>query len=233
MPKLDKDQYTKAEAEELIRTAEEAQAEALDVAKREADMTDAEKEVYKGLDGDAKSEFLFASHDERKVTLTKALDDNPVIYKAANGDEFRKNDDPRLVKMAKDRDEERKSFLKMQAERDQERFEKRAADELPNLPGDVKIRAEILKSVEAIQDEAVRDEAMKSLKAHNARLGKALTEVGEQGGGTVGDGTSAFEQLDKQAKALVEKDANVDYYTAFERVSETNPDLAKRAVQEG
>jgi len=232
MPALDKDQYTKAEAAELIRVAEESAAEALDVAKREADMTDAEKEVYKSLEGDAKSEFLFASHDERKVTLTKALDDNPVIYKSANGDEFRKSDDPRLVKMAKDRDEERKSFMKMQAEREQEQFEKRASDELPNLPGDVKVRAEILKSISSIKDEAMRDEAIKALKAHNARMGKALQEVGEQGGGDNG-GESAFATLDKMAKELQKSDANVDYYTAFERVSGTNPELAKRAAQEG
>lgn len=237
---LDKDQYTKAEAEDLIRQSDEAHAEALEVAKLEGTMTDAQKEIYKSLEGDDKSEFLFATADERESQVTKAVDDDPVIYTSAGGAEFRKSDDPRLVNMAKERDTERKDFLKLQADRSQETFEKRAEDELPNLPGTVKTRAAILKAVEGIEDKDTRKEAVESIKAHNAKMADAFTQVGSTGIKKVDDvnqgaggGRNAFTELDQLAKDMVKEHPEISYYDAFEKVSADNADLAKRAVEEG
>ncbi len=237
---LDKDQYTKAEAEDLIRQNDETHAEALEVAKLEATMSDAQKEIYKSLEGEAKTEFLFATADERESQVTKASEDDPVVYTSASGTEFRKSDDPRLVAMAKERDTERKDFLKLQADRNQEGFEKRAEDELPNLPGTVKTRAAILKAVEGIEDEDTRKEAVESIKAHNAKMAEAFTEVGATGirkGDDVNQGTgggrNAFTELDQLAKDMVKENPEISYYDAFDKVSEQNADLAKRAVEEG
>lgn len=237
---LDKDQYTKAEAEDLIRQSDEAHAEALEVAKLEGTMTDAQKEIYKSLEGDAKSEFLFATEDERESHVTKAVDEDPIVYTAAGGAEFRKSDDPRLVDMAKERDTERKEFLKLQAARSQEDFEKRAESDLPNLPGTVKTRAAILKAVEGIEDEDTRKDAIESIKAHNAKMAEAFTQVGATGikkGDDVNQGTgggrNAFDELDQLAKDLAKENPDMNYYDAFEKVSNADPELAKRAVQEG
>lgn len=238
MPTLDKDQYTKAETAELIRETEERAAEALEVAKREAQMTDAEKAVYSKLEGDAKSEFLFASADERQVEVVKSQDSNPVVYTATNGDVFHKNDDARLVSMAKERDQERKDFLKMQADRAQDGFEKRAQEELAHLPGTVQTHAAILKAIDGIKDEAVRDEAIKTLKAQNAKMAPAFREVGSAGvkpGDNANNtgGRTAHEELDQLAKDYVKAHPEIGYYAAYDLVAGSNPELAKRAVQEG
>ena len=234
---LKKEQYTKTEVEELMRKQSEELTEKVEVAEMVAEMTDAERAHYKSLTGDARQDFLFMEPAQRSKVLKSAEDDNPVVYKAANGDEFRQKDDPRMVKMAKERDEERKSFLKMQAKAAQTEFEKRAKEELPNFPGTVETRAAIIKAVDGIEDETLRDEAMKSLKANNAKMAKAFETVGtNQSGyvpGTDGSDRTAFDELDKKAKELVEKTEGLDYYTAFEQVSDRNPELAKRAVQEG
>lgn len=235
MPKLEKDQYSKAEVEELIRETGEAQTEALEVAKKEAALTDAEREIYKSLEGDAKHDFLFATAEERQTEVAKRQESNPVVYKAANGTEFRKNDDPRLVAMAKERDQERADFLKMQAEREQERFEKRATEELPNLPGDVKTRAAVLKAIEGIEDETVRAEALKSIKAHNAKMAGAFKEVGA-GGLKKGAGETegaAYDELERLAKEYQKAHPEVSFYDAYAMVEDANPDLAKRARLEG
>jgi len=239
MPQLDKDQYSKAEVEELIRENEEAQAEALEVATKVAELSDAEREIYKSLEGEAQHDFLHATPEQRAAEVAKQNDSNPVVYKAKNGTEFRKNDDPRLVQMAKERDEERADFLKMQAEREQERYEKRADEELPNLPGEVQTRAAILKAVDGIEDEATREEAIKALKAQNTRMGEALREVGTAGirkQDDVNQGTgakNAHEELEKRAREYVKEHPETSFYEAYDIVSGADPELAKRAVQEG
>lgn len=237
MPKLDKDQYSKAEVEELVRENAEAQAEALEIAQKEAGLSDAERAVYKTLDGEAKHDFLFATVEERQVEVAKRNDQNPVVYTARNGDVFRKNDDARLVAMAKERDQERADFLKMVQEREQEQFEKRAEQELSSLPGTVQVRAAMLKAVEGIADKDVREEAVKALKAHNARMSKAFTEVGSAGIRKADDGTtganSAHEELEAMADAYRKEHPEVSKLDAYQAVASANPDLAKRAYAEG
>ena len=233
MPKkLEKEQYTKAEVEELLRKQSEELNERVEVSEMVAEMTDAEKRHYNSLDGNAQNEFLFMDSSERATVLKGVEDSNPVIYTATNGSEYRKNDDPRLVQMAKDRDKERKDFLKMKQENEQAEFEKRAALELPNLPGEVKTHAAILKAVETL-----RGAALDTLKAHNARMGDTLREVGKRGTDYTpkleGADTSAHEELDKMTKELIKKNPELEYYAAYEKVATANPQLVQRAVEEG
>ena len=232
--KLEKEQYTKTEVEELLRKQSDTLNERVEVAEMVAEMTDPEKAYYKSLDGEAQQEFLFMESAQRATVLKSVQDDNPVVYTATNGDEFRKKDDPRLVKMAREKDEDNARFKEMMLKREQEQFEKRAETELPNFPGTVKTRAAVLRAVETIKDEGTREEALKALKAQNARMSKALEEFGKRGTGqSMEEGESAFEILDQRAKDLQKQNPKLTYADAFDQVSNADMELAKRAVEEG
>lgn len=73
-----------------------------------ADMNDAQKAHFSTLGAADQEAFVAMTPDQRTAAVaaavSKAAGDNPVIYKARNGAEYRAKDDPRLVQMAKDRD---------------------------------------------------------------------------------------------------------------------------------
>lgn len=73
-----------------------------------ADMNDAQKAHFSTLGAADQEAFVAMAPDQRTAAVaaavSKAAGDNPVVYKARNGSEYRAKDDPRLVQMAKDRD---------------------------------------------------------------------------------------------------------------------------------
>lgn len=210
----------------LADRATEAEAKAARATKV-SELTDAQKAHFGTLDEAGQDEYLGKTATEREAVIQKAQVDDPVVYTDGNGDEFHKSDDPRLVKMAKERDADRKRVAKVEAERANDSFLKRAETELPNLPGDVKVRAAIVKALDAIEDEDTRKAAHESIKAGDTAIKAAFATIGERGSPTnVGD---AEAELDRLAKALSEKDG-IDYYDAYDKVSQSNPELAKRAI---
>ena len=224
MPEPTKEQLDAVKA--LVDRVDKAEAEAKR-ATQLSELTDAQKVHLKGLDEAGQTEYLGKSAEEREAVITKAAGDDPVVYTDGNGDEFRKSDDPRLVKMAKERDADRKRTAKNEALFEQDRLEKRAGEELPNLPGDVKVRAAVIKAVDAIEDEDLRKAAHESVQAGDKAIKAAFNQLGA--GGEVVE-TDAEKELDRLAKALVSKE-NIDYYDAYAKVSESNPELAKRAIE--
>lgn len=174
---------------------EELQAE-LDVAKSYGQLTDAQKAHFHTLrDGDD-SAFLAKSHSERETILAKAAEANPVVFTSEDGQAFRKNDDPRLIEMAKRSDAQAK-LLKASAERDENAtFAKRAGTELSKLPGDEATKVALLKAIDGIKDETIRKNAVALLKAGNEAISSAFMSKGS----SQGVSGSATEQLEALAK---------------------------------
>jgi hypothetical protein len=105
----------KADLAKAAARAEAAEA----VAKMSAD----ERDYMADMDDKTRKEFMGLSPEDRRKKMKKAADDNPVVYKSERtSQEFRKNDDPRIIAMAKDAD--------AQAKRADEEVEKREAAEL-------------------------------------------------------------------------------------------------------
>lgn len=226
---LDKETYTKAEAAELIREATEEVTEKAEVTAIIAEMSDVEKSYYNGLSDEAKGEFLYASAEDRGVAITKATEDDAVVYIAKNGDEYRKSDDPRLIKMAKERDADRAEMLKRDIEIDNARLTKLAETEYQNLAGDVETRVAIIKSVESIKDEEKRTAALTALKAQNAKLAKSFETVGHGGAPNL-ESENATKELDTLTKQY-QKDHRVEnYFDAYDVVAKANPELYNKAV---
>ncbi len=201
------------EAKANLKRAERAEA----VAK----FNDATKAYFETLDESAQDAFLAKSADDQSTEVsayTKAqADENPVVYKDGLGNEYRKNDDPRIVAMAKQGDEDRKELAKAREANERNELQKRADTICPNLKGN----AAALKAAEAIEDEAERDEAIASLKAASKALDPVFKSIGSSGGvSTSATEGSAEEQLEQMASDLAKKD-NIPHAEAYNKVLET------------
>ena len=136
----------------------ETLAEALKVANAVIALKADEREHFNTLDEDAKKKFILKSADDRKADIdavTKAkTDSDPVEYTTTDGVEIRKSAGVAVITALKSNDELRKENAELRKQREQETLEKRAETDLKYLPGDVKVRAAMLKAVDGIEDEA-------------------------------------------------------------------------------
>lgn len=201
--------------ENVAKQLEDAQAATakveteLKTVKRLAEMTDVQKAFYGELELENASGFLALTSKDQDAEITKANEKDTVIYKAADGTEYRASDDKRMVEMAKRGDARDKELAEIKKSRADETYTKRAGDELEHLPGTVETKIEILKALDGIKDEGVRDEALKSIHAQNKDMAKAFETHGASNDPM---DKSAADELD----ALTKKHA-VDNDLTFEK----------------
>lgn len=188
----------------------------LEVAKALAAMSDAQKAHYEKQDDAGKKAFIKMSEDERKAEVAKASEANPVVYKSADGTEFRKNDDVRLIAMAKRADEADKIAKAEIDKRLSAEYSKRAESELNCMTGKVETKVAILKAVDGISDEAVKKEALELLKAANASMSSAFQTLGISKAKESGPEA----ELENMAKAYATKE-NCTYAKAYDAVLKT------------
>ncbi len=189
-------------------------------------LSDVEKVHFVSLEGPAQDEFLAKSVSERTKDLaaeaTKQAapsdEDDPVVHKTASGVEIRKSAGPVALALAISNDELTKRMGKLEAERADETYRKRAETELGHLPGDVATRVAILKSVEAIEDEGQRKSALETLKAQDAGLASAFETAGVGGSPVPGSPTDT---LDKMAAEYQKAHTDVTPEQAMAKVLET------------
>ncbi len=196
-----------------------------------ASLSDAERAHYSALKSDeAKSTFLSKSQPDRAREIEEIRKGDPVLYKAADGTEFRASDGDRVIAIAKRADETARRLALSEAARADEALMKRAELELSGLPGTVQVRAALLKAVGDITDEAIRTSAMESLRAGNAALAKTSRPLGTREAPS--GASSASAELDRLAKAHVTAHPTTNFYDAYDLVAKANPELAKRAIEE-
>jgi hypothetical protein len=194
---------------DLTKRAETAEA----IAK----LSGVEKAHYDKLGDADKPGFLAKSADDRKAEIAKAGDADPVVYKSADGVEFRKSDDPRLVAMAKRADEADRIAKAERETRETAEFTKRAETEIGHLPGDAALKGKVLKHL-ASAPEDVAKAADTMLKAGDSAIAKSFTKFGVAGGDPTGDNPEA--KLNSLAKAHAEKN-NVSFAKAYSAVLDT------------
>lgn len=167
-------------------------------------LNDAERAHLSGLDGSDRESFLKMGRTDRSSQISKALESNPIVFTSAGGEAFRKNDDPRLVAMAKRNDELAKAASESSAREQDATFAKRAQDEMGNLPGESPVKVALIKALSTITDEAVRGKATQMLKAANASMSKAFQTLGTtQNSDGSGEGR-AVDKLETMAKRYSE-----------------------------
>ena len=226
-----------AEIEKLTKQLDDLQSEN-SVYKAEAVFSDAERDYYKGLDDEAKKAFRETTPEVRLAQIKKRDDEDPVIFKSADGTEYRKSDDSRLIELAKREDARETEFRKMQEEREEARIEKYVGENLQHHPGEMGVRVAIVKAVEGIADEKVREGALDALKAKDAKFAPAFQQVGVKGQPDLNkfaDGASdrqeAQQELRKRANEIVEKDTTgkLNFYDAYEKACRADTALYAQA----
>ena len=231
--KLAKAEADLVKANEKIAKAEAESARATAVSA----LSDIEKTHFNGLADDAKTAFLAKSADGRKAEIDAvskaAADGDPVVYKTRKGTEIRKSAGEALLAIAKDADEQAKLNEELAKKNAENELRKRAGELLPNLPGTVETRMDILRSVDSISDVEKRKAAMESLSAQNAAMAGVTKTVGAAGAAASGDADDApTAKLDKLAKKHSE-DNKVPYAKAYDAVLKTKEgaDLYAASVQ--
>lgn len=187
---------------DLEKRLEELEAQNLELVAK-ASMTDKEKAYAEKLDDEKRKEFMEKSSDDREAEMKKSEEPAPEVAKR----------DQEIADLQKRLDDEI-------AKRENDELRKRADDITKNLKGDLDVRAELLKAAEKIGDKAV--EILKSADAAMSDLFK------QKGSSEKQEGLTAEEELEKKAAELV-KAENLNYYDAYAKAYDENPELAKRA----
>jgi hypothetical protein len=186
-------------------------------AEKMAELSDAQKALFADMSEQEREQFLGKSAEERNAAVTKAAEGDPVVYTAKDKTEFRKSDDPRLVKMAQRADAAEEAAETARVEKADAEYAKRADVELAHLPGESKTRAAVLKALDTIEDEELRKAAVAAVKANDAGIGAAMETHGAAGDPS--DGTPA-QKLDVLAKAKAKQDS-IPYGKAYLAVIDT------------
>jgi hypothetical protein len=181
-----------------------------------AELTDVQKAHYNGLDDDGKEAFLAKSEDQRQSEIDNLAKADPVIYTDSLGQEYRKSDDPRMVENAKRADKAEKNQAKALEKAADVDLRKRA-EALEHIPGTVETRMAMLKSIDAIENETVRADALQSINAQNEAMAHAFKNYGTTGGAMDPAPNSPEAELDALVKAEMQK-SDVSEAVAYDTV---------------
>ena len=204
---------------------------------KEAAMSPEIRKYYNELSDTDKGLFLAKSATVQEAEVQNAQLANAVIYKDAKGIEYRKSDDPRLVQMAKDADEQRAMLKKLEDQNADLALQKQL-DEFKHLPGDEVSRRALLKSVNSIENEEERKAALATLKSHDANLSAFFQVTGTTANGEGQEPTatpfvkSGSTKLDELVKKHMEANPGMPVEKAFDEVLQTpEGDVAYREVE--
>lgn len=189
-----------------------------EVAEKLAKLNDEHKAFYlKQVDAE-KPAFLEKTESERQtaIDLTKVAD--PVVYTAKDGTVYRKADDPRLVKLAKEGDENRLDLAKERTARRDAEYAKRAREEFTKLPGDEATHIALLRAVDEIADDTVRGKVTELLKATDNGLAEAFKTRGA--GDPQDENGSPHSEIEKLARERA-KDKDETFELAYSKVLDT------------
>lgn len=188
-------------------------------------MSDVEKSYMSALGEDDAEAFVKMSSGDRAAEIKKSEAEDPEFYKSADGTVYLKSQEA-FGKMAKRADEADAKLAKMAADAKDAEFTKRAGDELSALPGEVSVRAAVLKAIDGIEG------AAEILKAANDAAQANLGEVGSsEGDSSDGDGDAYSKYKDEVSK--VAKAQSISQDDAEDIVKREQPKLYADAVEAG
>ena len=210
-------QFKKVEetTEKTVETLAELQ-KSNEVLAKVADMSDAEKTFYKALPEDKREAFLDADADVRKEQMDEAEEAERIAKEKEEGkDDVTKAIDAATKPLEKALNEANSELKKLREERELADFEKSFDAELPHYGGSAEEKAELLKSLKAM-DETVRKNVMAELKKADEIKKTYFVEAGTAARGS-DDPLVKLEALAN--KRSEEKD--ISYAKAYQEVLKT------------
>ena len=218
----------KAQVEQLTKRAERAE--------RLASLSDVQKQHLNTLSAEQQEAFLALEPQARETAVqaevTKRTSENPVV-ETVDGVEIRKNDNPALVKMAKANKELRERTEKAEKAERLVKMQKRAGEELSNLPGVELAKVALLEACEALSAD-LQPQVAEILKAANSGLAKAFVAAGtREQPQPAGSGQEVFDTLMKGLVAELRKnDPKLSDAQAYAKALQT-PEAEKAYNERG
>jgi hypothetical protein len=201
-----------AEAAAAAQKADmEKMAKRVERAETISNLSDVQRSHFRLLKGEDAEAFLTASDTDRDETVRKAAEANQVVYTAMDGTTYRKNDDTRMINLAKMMDEEKKKRMLAEEKAKKSDLEKRSKD-FAHLPGTDESRMSLLKALDLLP-ESEREGALSVLKAQDLRLSEAFKRAGTSAGGT-NDEDNDLSPIDRLATEIAKRD-NVTFERAY------------------
>ncbi|MGI9491971.1 MAG: hypothetical protein ACR2QF_06180 [Geminicoccaceae bacterium] len=142
------------------------------------DLSPEHRAHYDGLQVSKRDDFLTLPDGDKDAAIEALQKADPVVYTSDDGTEYRKSDDARLVKMAKERDADKATTDELRKEASDARFAKQAEDVLGLVPGEAVVKVAVIRQVHGIEDEDQRNAALKMLGDANKVYKMALTTSG-------------------------------------------------------
>jgi hypothetical protein len=199
----------------------------LDEVTAKAALSASDQKRFDGMSPEDRKTFLAGKKEKRASMLAKIAaaesDANPVIYKAAGGTEYRK-DQGALAALAKTADEQADDLAKMRTETADLLIEKRVTAELGGLPNAI-AAGHLLKAADGIEDEAVRKDAQKLLKSASEAIAM-LGEGNGHGGGEGNELAKAGRDFDAKVAEIRKRD-DCTHVQAMQKARTEHPDLLK------
>lgn len=187
----------------------------------------ADQKRFDGMSEEDRKTFLAGKKEKRAEMLAKiaAADSeaNPVIYKAADGVEYRQ-DQSALAALAKRADSQATDLAKIRSENAELAISKRVTDDLGALPNAI-AAGHLLKAADAIKDEAVRKDAVKLLKSANEAIGMLANGSGH-GGGEGNEIAKASRDFDSKVAEIRKRD-DCSRVEAMQTARTEHPDIFK------
>jgi hypothetical protein len=195
--------------EELTKKLEELETQVSDLEKSNMDY----KSKYDKMMEAMKKAGVKMEEKDGEMMISKSAE--PVEeYLDIAGEKIAKSSIPapvlaQLEKSAKEADDLRKAAEYVE-------LKKRAVEAMPNMAGTEDHKAHLMKAVESIADEAVREEIVKSIKAADAAVKKSFEERGSDHV----DETSPAARLEKMAQDYA-AEKGMTYHSAYVEVIKT------------
>lgn len=216
--------------EEINNEQIEALTKRAERAEKAFDLNDSEKALFAKMDEAGQDAFLNLTSEERsneiENEIAKAAEANPVVYTNGEGVEFRKNDDQRMVEMAKQLDEVNAEKTEIAKAARLAAIAKRA-EGLSNLPGTNEQHVLLVEAV-AKMDEEHQESLNGLLDAMNSDLAKAFEETGTSDAPEVSDieAPSIEAQIDGIAKSIRDENPELSEAQAYAKALTTEEGLA-------
>ncbi len=169
--KNDQTAELEAVAKQLVEITKRAER-----AESVSELNDAQRGIFKSLDEEAQEAFLALTPEQREAQVAKAAEANAVVYTDAEGTEYRKSDDQRMVNLAKRADAERDLRVKGEELAKAANLSKRA-EGFEHITGGVEAATLILKGIDLLP-EADQAPAIEALKAQDAAMAQAFVRKG-------------------------------------------------------
>jgi hypothetical protein len=221
-PKMTEEQLKAKIAEleaELASLKEKSAKDDDEAEKRFVVLTTDQHAHYAKLHGRDAIAFVSKSDAERTAIVKAALDADPVVYTTKTGLEIRKSQGALMKQLAEDNDANVVELEKARVASQTAILKARAKETLGHLAGTTEGHIELLKAVDGIADEKLRNEAITALKTADAIMASKGIARGSNGSDDPRTGAPA-EVFNNLVEAHM-KAANVTKGAATEAVLNT------------